>query len=310
MASSHDFWPPVLRTHRRVSHRDDADGAHLSTPKGSPQTVVALLSEQQSRLGAALAASIAAHPACALLAVDAAAVEVDEDALAAAFGSAQIVVCALQHSPVFADLQLAALAAARKLRVQRFVPSAFGFPTRCLENHHVPYYADLARVEDALASAGVPWTCVHCGGFYEDWLSPAYGCDIDARRLLVPVEPNMPVSMTSLHDVAAMLPLLLQDESTANKHICVHGDTVSGHNVAALLEKHLKAPVTVEALVSAEQIKGEASLCKTAQVAFLALLEGQSLTLGETTQLAVFTPCTVEEYLQTLCLRHAAAPSS
>jgi len=131
------------------------------------------------------------------------------------------------------------LHAVKEAGVRRFVPSDFGLdpagsgPGSCL------LFDAKAAVQKAVKAAGIPYTFIHCNGFFTYWAA-SLG---DLTRLGGPLPPdevnvygdgNVMGALTSLPDVATVAVRAVMDPRMVNEEMHITANTITQNLLIAL----------------------------------------------------------------------------
>ncbi|KAK6829433.1 hypothetical protein PG987_010017 [Apiospora arundinis] len=157
-----------------------------------------------------------------------------------AFQDQDALVSAIPGRPY--DIHLRMIDVAAKAGVKRFIPSEYGNNTCAVAAELVPLYAVKAKIMAHLRakeSAGLTWTAIHSGQFFDWGLESGWlNFDLAAKRTTIYDSGKKRWSTTNIGTVAAAVAkVLLKPDETKNKPVFVSSFTVSQLQVLEELEK-------------------------------------------------------------------------
>jgi len=154
--------------------------------------------------------------------------------------------------------------AVKEAGVQRFVPSDFGLDPAASGPGSCVLFDAKAAVEKSIKRSGIPYTFIHCNGFFTYWAA-SLG---DLTRLGGPLPPdevnvygdgNVLAAMTSLSDVATVTVRAVMDPRMRDKEIHMTPNTITQNLLIALWQTTSRRTVKRNSVPAAELEKVIAS---------------------------------------------------
>ncbi|KFA69603.1 hypothetical protein S40285_07461 [Stachybotrys chlorohalonatus IBT 40285] len=180
------------------------------------------------------------------------------DQLVRAFSGQDAVVSLIPGRPYAVHQRM--IDAAVEAGVKRFIPSEYGNNTCAAASQLCPLYAEKARTMKHLKSkesAGLTWTAVHTGQFF-DWGLGAgwFNFCLDNKKAIIYDSGKKRWSTTTIGTTAAAIVSVLQKpEETENRPVFVASFTVSQRQVLQVLEEVTGSKWTVEEVTSAKALE-------------------------------------------------------
>jgi len=139
------------------------------------------------------------------------------------------IVSILGGNTLFGGHEMNLIAAAKAAGVKRIVPSQYGIDCRDLPNGT----ALQGKIDflEAVKAAGLDWTAILTGMFFEFYYSPATGWDVSSGTVTVLEDGDVKVSASLTSDVAKFVPEILASPDSRNAYVKIAGDTLT-HNEA------------------------------------------------------------------------------
>ncbi|KAI9003878.1 hypothetical protein DFJ74DRAFT_713396 [Hyaloraphidium curvatum] len=225
----------------------------------------------------------------------------DAERLAEVFKGIDVVVSVLNY-PAGAKAQGAAIEAAARAGVKRFVLSEFGLDHASAPPHVAAVLAGKKAAQEHAAKAGLEWSGIATGFFIENLAWGPFFTGIDAANGTAKVlgDGNAKATYTSLRDIAKATAAALKRKDTANRYINIGGQEVSDNELIATFENltgkkfainHVDTAVVQQALAEKFDFIGFLQLAKANGHALLKNNELAELVPGG-------RPYTVEDYLK------------
>jgi phenylcoumaran benzylic ether reductase len=161
----------------------------------------------------------------------------DRDSLLRACRGMDVVISAVGGAQVGDEGPL--IDAVKDARVQRFVPSDFGLDPAASGPGSCVLFDLKAAVQERVKAAGIPYTFIHCNGFFTYW---AFSLG-DLTRLGGPLPPdevnvygdgNVMGALTSLADVAKVTVRATADPRMKDAQIRITANTITQNMLIAL----------------------------------------------------------------------------
>ena len=150
------------------------------------------------------------------------------DSLVSALQNVDTVVSVIGSAQIAEQFPL--IEAAKKVpSVKRFVPSEYGVDTSNLSSDSLLY--GKAQVRKAIEEAGLEYTYIITGFFYEFFTSPAFGFDHEKGELHLGGTGDEVFIATHTSDIAKFLPEILLDPRSRNENIVIQGERVTLNQV-------------------------------------------------------------------------------
>jgi len=152
------------------------------------------------------------------------------------------------HSPQLADLQIGAIDAAMRAGVSHIVKLS-----GLMYDPDLMVPAQHRQVEDYLKTTGIDWTILLPSFFMQNLLNIA-GMVRAESRMLLPFDPDIPISMIDAFDIARAAAVILTEPGHAGKTYTLAGETETMKHFSTLLYSSLDRSVAY-VQISPEQLR-------------------------------------------------------
>lgn len=173
----------------------------------------------------------------------------------AAVDGAYAVISAVNGGPeIVVEGQLRLLAAAKRYRVSRFIPSDYSLDYFRLDEGDNVFLDYRKRVAAAIEDSGVDHTFVLIGGFMEVMLQMG-GINLGQGRMSYWGTGDEPIDVSATSDVARWVAELVFDERARNRRVQLAGDVVTTHSIAADFQELTGRTLQLQRLGSVDELK-------------------------------------------------------
>jgi len=157
-----------------------------------------------------------------------------EDLTRAAKGC-DTIVSILGGNALFEGNEKNLIVAAKAAGVKRIVPSQYGMDTRDLPKGT----ALQGKIDflEAIKAAGLDWTVILTGVFYEFWYSAGFGFDHQNGSITVLEDGNVKMSATLTADVAKFVPEILASPDSRNAVVTIAGEILTQNEAIKIFEE-------------------------------------------------------------------------
>jgi hypothetical protein len=111
------------------------------------------------------------------------------------------------------------LEVAKERKIQRIIPSEFGFDLQKVGKGVYPLFDTKINIKDKLIAMGFNWTCISTSWYLQMVTHRAQGFDIGNRRAILPGDGNVVFTLMDMDDVGKLTAEVLYDKRTFGEYL-------------------------------------------------------------------------------------------